>query len=353
MSRIFRSGGESGMRKLTYLAGLAGLAVAIALVVHEGWSTIGSAIDHAGWALLWLLPFHVLPLLLDVVGWRVLLAPRDPHRRAAIPILFWIATIREASNRLLPVANIGGEIIGIRMVKWRGIDGAVAAASVIVETLFTLVNQYLFTAMGIVLMIALTADTGVLGTAMIALLASLPLPVALIFLLRHGDIFSRLELFAEKLLGGRSRLTGLIGGARLDTEIRALYTQPSRLLAACAWQLAGFIVGSFESWLGLRLLGYPISIWEAIAIEAVTQALRHIIFVVPAGLGVQEGGLVLFGTLIGLPAEAAVALSLVKRMREVAFGVPALISWQWAEARRLRDGWRHGSSSELSRTRDV
>ncbi len=42
--------------------------------------------------------------------------------------------------------------------------------------------------------------------------------------------------------------------------------------------------------------------------------------------------------MIGLPPEASVALSLVKRMREVAFGVPALISWQWAETRRLYAG---------------
>ena len=59
----------------------------------------------------------------------------------------------------------------------------------------------------------------------------------------------------------------------------------------------------------------------------------------------QEGGLVLFGNMIGLPPEASVALSLVKRMREVAFGVPALISWQWAETRRLYAG----SSARVSR----
>lgn len=37
----------------------------------------------------------------------------------------------------------------------------------------------------------------------------------------------------------------------------------------------------------------------------------------------------------GLPADVAVTLSLVTRMREIAFGVPALVSWQWVE------GW-HG-----------
>jgi len=62
---------------------------------------------------------------------------------------------------------------------------------------------------------------------------------------------------------------------------------------------------------------------------------------------------VLFGQMIGLPAEAAVALSLIKRMREVAFGVPALISWQWLEARRMYSGLRKSASSELPRTHDA
>jgi putative membrane protein len=323
------------MKVVSYIAGLLGLAVAIALVAHQGWGEIAQAIDHAGWPLLWLLPFHALPLLLDVIGWRVLIAPRDPHRQATIPFLFWIASIREASNRLLPVANIGGEIIGIRLVKWRGIGGAAAAASIIMEVLLTLVNQYLFTALGIILLIELTRNISAFSTVISALAASLPLPIFLIIVLRHGKVFSRLETFAEKLLGGRSKLTELIDGSNLDLEIRAQYSRPLRLVVACGWQFVGYVAGSFETWFALRLLGYPISVWDAIAIEAVTQALRHIIFVVPAGLGVQEGGLVLFGNMIGLPPEAAVALSLVKRMREVAFGVPALISWQWAETRRL------------------
>lgn len=333
------------MKLISYIAGLLGLGVAIALVAHQGWGEIVTAIDHAGWPLLWLLPFHVLPLLFDVIGWRVLIAPRDPHRQATLPFLFWVAAIREASNRLLPVANIGGEIIGIRLVKWRGIGGAAAAASVIMEVLLTLVNQYLFTALGIILLIELTQSISAFSTVISALAASLPLPIFLIIILRHGKVFSRLEGFAEKLLGGRSKLTELIDGSNLDQEIREQYSRPLRLMAATGWQFLGYVVGSFETWLALHLLGYPISVWDAIAIEAVTQALRHIIFVVPAGLGVQEGGLVLFGNMIGLPPEASVALSLVKRMREVAFGVPALISWQWAETRRLYAG----SSARVSR----
>ncbi|MFJ3486937.1 flippase-like domain-containing protein [Pseudomonas sp. NPDC090202] len=323
------------MKLASYIAGVLGLLVVIALVLHQDASAILGALDHAGWALLWLLPFHVLPLLLDVVGWRLLLAPRDPQRAAGVGYLFWVAAVREGCNRLLPVANIGGEIVGIRLVKWRGIDGASATASVIIEVLLTLLNQYLFTALGIVLLIVLSQHVGALDSVLVALAVSLPLPIGLFLVVRYGRIFTRMEEVAERMLGGRSRLSELIDGNRLDLAIGELCARPALLVGAGAWQLAGFVLGSFECWLALHMLGYPVSVWDAIAIEAVIQALRHIIFIVPAGLGVQEGGLLLFGSMIGVPPDVSIALSLVKRLREVGFGVPALLSWQWMEIRRL------------------
>jgi hypothetical protein len=86
----------------------------------------------------------------------------------------------------------------------------------------------------------------------------------------------------------------------------------------------------------LRLFGHPIDARGAIMIEGMTQAMRHLAFVVPAGLGVQEAGFVLFGHALGISTELALAVSMAKRLREVLCGVPALISWQWLEAARLR-----------------
>ncbi len=333
------------MKRFGYVIGLLGLAATIALIVHQGWQTIFGAIDHAGWGLAWLVPFHVLPLLPDVIGWWVLLAPRDPHRRGHVPALLWIALVREACDRLLPLANVGGALVGIRLLKWRGVNDAVAAASVIIEVLLNFINQYLFTALGLILLIELTPTTGLAKSILMGLSATLPLPIALIVLLRHGRLFSRLESLAERVLGGKSRLAALIDGERLDVEIRGMYARFRRLLVSSFLQLLGLVVGSFETWLALRLLGYPVGIGIAIAIEAVTQALRQLIFFVPAGLGVQEGGLILVGNLVGLPTDVSIALSLIKRMRELVMGVPALISWQWVETRRLRAQWRRGENS--------
>ena len=60
---------------------------------------------------------------------------------------------------------------------------------------------------------------------------------------------------------------------------------------------------------------------------------------VPQALGVQEGGYIMLGALFGLSAEAALALSLVRRARDLVIGLPILLVWQVVEGRRsLRRG---------------
>jgi hypothetical protein len=77
--------------------------------------------------------------------------------------------------------------------------------------------------------------------------------------------------------------------------------------------------------------------------ESMTQALRHLAFIIPGGLGVQEGALVLFGHALGVNSELALAVSMAKRLREVLCGLPSLASWQWVEGRRLRGPTRNPS----------
>ncbi|MEO8325272.1 MAG: lysylphosphatidylglycerol synthase domain-containing protein, partial [Nitrospirota bacterium] len=250
--------------------------------------------------------------------------------------LVWIATVREAVSRLLPVASIGGELVGIRLAMQRPLDGAAVAASVILEVLLTLINQYLFTAIGLVLLVTTMRNTPVVDTLWWGLGVSVPVPIVLALLLRYGSPFTHLARFTERILGTRHQLASFLGNAlNLDEEIRGLYRRHRLLWAALAWQLAGMLVGSFETWLALELFGHPTTIWNAMILESMWLTIRHLAFFVPGALGVQETGLILIGSLLGLPADAAIALSLAKRMREIAIGLPALASWQWVEVRRI------------------
>lgn len=321
-------------RWLPALFGLLGLALLIGLVVHGGTSEILALLTSAGWGLLWLVPFHALPIALDAEGWRVLLRHRDARGTAHLTFLWWIASVREAVGRLLPVGGVGGEVVGIRLTLWRVPDGAAVTASVVMETLLTIVNVYLFVAAGLCLVIAL--DGGDLaGSLLGGLAATLPVPLLLYGLLRHGAVFRRIERAVVGMLGEQSRVAALFGDAgRLDDELRALFARRRDLLVSLLWQLAGMVAGSFEVWLALRLLGHEISPLAAVALEALGLSIRHFAFFVPAGLGVQEVGFVLFGKLLGVPPDAAIALSLAKRVRELGYGIPALLSWQWSETRR-------------------
>ena len=260
-------------------------------------------------------------------------APTIRERRAGFGYVFWVTTVREAVDRLLPVATVGGGVVGVRLIRWRGLAAAPVGATVIVEILLTLIVLYLFTALGLFLLVDYDTTGQAYRRLVIALLFALPVPVITALLLRYGSVFARLQKFLRPLVGAGALSAG---AASLDDELRACLHRGWTLFFAGALQLAAFISGSFEIWLALRLFGHPVGAKAALVLESMTQAMRHLAFVVPAGLGVQEAGLVLFGHALGISSEMALAVSMAKRLREVLCGLPALVSWQWLEGRRLR-----------------
>ncbi len=321
------------MRIAAYIGGVLGLALLITLVVRADFAAMLQTFAIGGWALLWLVPYRSLYFLLYALGWLSLLRPYDPERRAGLGYVFWVTTVREAVDRLLPVASIGGGVVGVRLMRWRGLAAVPVGATVIVEILLTLIALYLFAALGLFLLFDYDQTGEEYRRFVLALLFALPAPVLTALLLRYGSIFGRLQKFLAPLVGAGLRSAG---AAALDFELRACFHRGRTLFFTGALQLAAFIFGSFEIWLALRLFGHPVGAKAALVLESMTQAMRHLAFVVPAGLGVQEAGLVLFGHALGISSELALAVSMAKRMREVLCGLPSLMSWQWLEGRRLR-----------------
>jgi uncharacterized membrane protein YbhN (UPF0104 family) len=82
-------------------------------------------------------------------------------------------------------------------------------------------------------------------------------------------------------------------------------------------------------------MGTPASYLEALVIESLMQAIRAAAFAIPGALGAQEGGLIAICAIFGLPAETAIAMSLIKRVPEFVFGAPSLVGWQVLEGRAL------------------
>ena len=316
-----------------YIGGFVGLCVLIFLMVRSDFAAMWHTLRSAGWSLLWLPPYRIIYFLLYAIGWRALLRPYDPERRAGLGYLLWVTTVREAIDRLLPVASVGGGVAGVRLVGWRGIPTAAAAATVASEVVLTLAGLYVFTAVGLFLLSEVGASHDTLKHVLIALVLSLPMPVVTGLLLRYGSVFARIENFLRPMLGENAFADG---AAALDRELRACLSRGWTLLFAGSLQLLAFVSASFETWFVMRLFGHPVDVRAAILLESMTQAMRHLAFVVPAGVGVQEAMFVLFGHVLGISGELALAVSMAKRLREVLCGIPALISWQLTEASRLR-----------------
>src|SRR5437764_7533920 len=227
------------MRRLAIASAIAGLALLVALVTMQGWREVLNAFERAGWPLLLLVPARLVTLAFDAWAWRVLLEPlleplpgAAPARAPGLPFLLWVAAVREAVNRLLPVAGVGGEVVGVRLARLRMPDTAGVTASVIVEVLLTILVLYLFCGLGVVLMAQVAAGLQQVWVIALSLLLSLPLPLLAWWLLRHGSAFQRLERWATRLFGAHALSALDLDGAQLDVALVRLFKQRARLLRA-------------------------------------------------------------------------------------------------------------------------
>jgi len=314
---------------------LIGIGLFTAVLVWQGAGDLLAALSVAGWGLVLVAAWHLVPLVIDSHAWRILFnRPRPGWAR-----IVWARWIGESINGLLPVAQVGGDVAKARLLvlpgQRVGHTGSEVGATVVVDTTLAVVTQMLFALIGVAMLLALL-DRPELAWGLVCGIAVMGALVGLFYRLQRGGLFSALAGILNKLSGGAAAFDFVGGAAALDNAVGAIYRQPWLVLRAALWRLVGWLVGVGEVWLALYFLGAPVSIADALMLEALGQAVRGAAFAIPGALGVQEGGYVLLGSLVGLSPDTALALSLSKRVRELAFGIPGLIAWQMAEGRALR-----------------
>jgi uncharacterized membrane protein YbhN (UPF0104 family) len=83
-----------------------------------------------------------------------------------------------------------------------------------------------------------------------------------------------------------------------------------------------------------HLCGADVGFMDCIAIESILSALRSAAIFVPAAVGVQEAGYAALAPVFGAGPEIGLAVSLLKRARDVVLGIPVLLIWQAIEGKR-------------------
>jgi putative membrane protein len=333
------------LKRVSLVAFLAGLSLFVFLVAYYGIGDIAAALAVAGASGLALIAaLHILPLAAEAMGWRFLF---EPGKRPPFRTLLWGRWIGEAVDTLLPALGIGGDLVRIRLLTKLGMSGSLVAASLVADLTLTLVTLIAFTLLGLVLLGLYVAADGVLLPVLLAVLIGIVLVIGF-FVAQQRGLFGALARLVQNFAGPLDAKV-LDSADAIDEQARRIYARRKDVLLSVFWLSAAWILGVLEVWIALWLLGYPLSFFEAFLIESVVQGVRAAAFLVPGALGAQEGGFLLVGTLLSLPAEGALALALTRRARELAFGIPGILAWQWFEA---RGQWRHDHSDRPALARE-
>lgn len=319
------------VKTAAYVGGALGFILLAIILRHADLPALWDTARLAGGQVLWLAPYRLLYFMLYALGWLELLRPYLQGKDAGLAFVFWVTTVREAIDRLLPVASVGGGVVGVRLMHKRGLPIAAAGATVIVEILLTLVALYLFALTGLFLLTDLHPAGATSRYLVPALLLSFPVPVLTAVLLRYGSVFARLQGVLRQVAGIDLPAAG---ATSLDQEIKSCLKRSGSLAYAGVLQCVALASGALEIWFVLRIVGHPITLEAAVIMESLMQAVRHLVFFVPAGIGVQEAALIEFGVTLGVSSELALTVSLAKRLREILCGVPSLVSWLLIEVRR-------------------
>jgi putative membrane protein len=319
-------------------AGLVGLALAVfVLAPLQRDTSLETVLAASIGPLLVVSLARFVTLALYTVGWRALL-PRGADLRFWPLLRFrWIG---EAINALLPALQVGGDLARARLVVTRlGAPPGLAGAALILDLAAGAASQVVLVLIGVaVLLVEGSTRALPLLPALFGLVALLATIAGLLAAAR----FARRPLGAiASRLATRATPTGEGGGPELDAALRS-QARPGPLARGFAWHLLGWFSQAAETWLILRLAGAPVGAGAALVIDSLAGAARAAAFFLPGGLGVQEGALGHLALAYGVPPEAAVTLVIVKRLREVVVGLPALVVWAFHE-RALLDRIVRGS----------
>jgi putative membrane protein len=299
------------------------------LVAHFGAEAVIRSLVAIGWAgFAAICLIHLALIAFMGIAWWALV-PGAPAW-----VFIWGRLARDAGSEVLPLSQMGGCVLGARAVTVAGVPGPVATASTIVDLTLEFFAKLAYTSLGVLLLLhlqpasagALPITTGITVAAAIA--------IAFVVVQRHA--FALFDRFARALGHGWADRTAA-GAASVHTELGRTYRRRAGLWSGFFIHLACWVAGALEVWIALRFAGQALDFAVVLVIESLLYAIRTVAFAIPNAVGVQEGAYILLCGAFGLTPEMALALSLLKRARDLAIGLPVLGSWQAIEGGRL---WR-------------
>jgi putative membrane protein len=307
---------------------LAGIAVVTGLVIYFG---VGDVIKSLTSVSILGFAEYIAAQLVITLGlalcWRMLLRSSS---RGSFFLLVWGRLVRDATGEFLPFSQVGGYIVGARVITLSGVSVPDSIASTLVDITTEFLAQLIFIGVGLSILAEIAPSNHLLVPVAIGLCVAVVMCVGLIIVQQGGGKIFR--MIAQRLAGE----SGDFHMDRLQTALDAIYRRRDRLALASFFHLVCWFGTATASFIGFHALGVPLSFIDAIAIEAMLHAIMALAFFVPGRVGIQEGAYTILAGIFGVPPDIAISLSLLRRARDFVIAVPVLLAWQATEARRLR-----------------
>jgi len=308
---------------------LAGSGAVAYLLYDIGPGAVWDSVRAMGWRLLIVLGGpHSAAVVLDTLGWRVLLRDHD----VPLGVLFRARLAGEAVNLTTPTASVGGEPLKAYLLR-PYVPLAEGLGSVVVDKTAVVAGQGLLLLVGLPLSATILPLSHPLMLAMGALLAVEIVAVSGFVLVQMLGVF-----------GGGGRALGRMGMGPVERYQRGLnavdrwlarfYRQrPGCLLASALLHGGAWATGALEIYLVLVFLGADASLVTALVIEAFGAAIKFVSFMIPASLGALEGGYVAIFGAVGLGGAMGLSYTLIRRVREAIWAAIGLL---WLASLRAR-----------------
>lgn len=311
----------SRKRWMTLLAWGAGLALLAWALRHVSWSELWAILRGLTLAQLGLLALlNGLILLALTERWRTFVATLPQH--VSLLALFEARLAAFSVSYFTPGPQFGGEPLQVIALRARQAPASAATATVALDKLVELLTNFTVLALGVMAlwMVGIgDARARTLAALVAAGLLGLPL-FYLLLLWRHRHPFAAVfhRLAARR---GQGRLKRML---RMLAESEALAgelarTRPETLLRALVWAGAAWALMLLEFGLSARFLGAALSPVETLA--ALAAARFAFLLPLPGGLGALSSSLVLAFSAMGYDPNAAMALVIYIRARDLITGL--------------------------------
>ncbi len=301
---------------ILFLAGLVLFGFVVKFVGAARLAGTFSTLKGTGWIILFFYPFMCI---WDVFAWRMVFG-KIWRERLRFPGLFAIRFVGEAVNNITPIVDVGGEPLKVVLVFRRfEIPKIIALASVILSRTALFIGEIIFMIVGLVVsffILPLSFEWRVGLT--VAVFIFMVFSAFFTFAQKKGlfvTFIQWLDFFQfDPALFKRFH----IPLQKIDEEIASFYSHERKSLqSAVFFHTIGWFAGGIEMYFMLHLLGVHVSLVQAVMMEALLQLVRTASFFIPGNLGTQEAGLAFFIQLLGYHPALGVAVSLLKRARQI------------------------------------